>query len=81
MARPVPRTRCPAHNGNSEDSLSIKEGDDGRAILFCHAGCELRDIVETLGLGVVDLFVHDGRNTGAAKKASAGSREVLGNEL
>src|ERR687895_402209 len=40
------RARCPAHNGNSNDSLSIKEGDDGRALLTCHAHCETEDILE-----------------------------------
>jgi hypothetical protein len=64
------RARCPAHNGNSGDSLSIKEGDDGCALLRCHASCDLQDIVDALGLGIVDLFPHNGRaSLGAAKKA------------
>ena len=45
------RARCPAHNGNSNDSLSIREGDDGRALLICHAHCEIEDILEALDLG------------------------------
>ncbi len=65
------RTRCPAHNGNSDDSLSVKKGDDGRALLTCHAGCELRDIVNVLGLEVVDLFPHNGRaGRSPSKKAT-----------
>ena len=36
------RARCPAHRGDSDDSLSIKEGDDGCALLICRAGCDLR---------------------------------------
>ncbi|PLS84864.1 MAG: hypothetical protein CYG60_15595 [Actinobacteria bacterium] len=56
------RARCPAHNGASDTSLSIKEGDDGRVLLTCHASCGLRDIVDALGLGVVDLFAHNGLN-------------------
>src|SRR5215216_2062083 len=63
------RARCPAHNGNSGDSLSIKEGDDGRALLTCHAGCGQAEIVEALGLGMVDLFSHNG-HSGTAKKAA-----------
>jgi len=66
------RARCPAHNGNSSDSLSVKEGDDGRALLICRAGCDLRQIVGALGLGMVDLFAHNGRasaSLAAAKKA------------
>ena len=67
------RARCPVHNGKSFDSLSVKEGDDGRALLRCHAGCELKDIVEALGLSVVDLFSHNGTtggSIGTAKKAN-----------
>src|SRR5690606_14689172 len=47
--------RCPAHD-DREPSLSIAEGDDGRVLLTCHAGCPTRDIVARLGLGMADLF-------------------------
>jgi len=69
------RSRCPAHNGESDNSLSIKEGDDGRALLTCHASCGLREIVGALGLEVVDLFNHNGRPTSPAKKAKKGKDE------
>jgi hypothetical protein len=49
--------RCPAHD-DCLNSLSVAEGDDGRALLFCHAGCDFRDVVDALGLRVRDLFVH-----------------------
>jgi hypothetical protein len=68
------RARCPAHNGNSYNSLSIKEGDDGRALLICRADCDLKDIVEALDLGVVDLFAHNERPGPKAKKASGKSK-------
>ena len=63
------RARCPAHNGNSDDSLSIKEGDDGRALLICHAHCEIEDILEALDLSMSDLFVKGNCHSspGAAK--------------
>ena len=64
------RARCPAHNGNSDNSLSIKEGDDGRALLICRADCALKDIVGALDLDVVDLFAHNGRPGPKAKKAT-----------
>jgi hypothetical protein len=65
------RARCPAHFGNSDDSLSIKEGDDGRALLYCYAHCEIGDILEALNLGMTDLFVKgNGHGSpGTAKKA------------
>jgi hypothetical protein len=46
---------CPAHDDRTA-SLSVKEGDDGRVLLFCHAGCSVEQIVGELGLGVHDLF-------------------------
>ena len=48
---------CPAHDDNSP-SLSITEGEDGRALLHCHAGCStLLTIVPAIGLEVQDLFI------------------------
>src|SRR5438445_3952979 len=46
--------RCPAHD-DSSPSLSIGTGDDGRALLTCHAGCTLIAICESLGITVADL--------------------------
>ncbi len=68
------RARCPAHNGNSDNSLSIKEGDDGRALLICRADCDLKDIVDALDLSVVDLFAQNGRPDPKAKKATGKSK-------
>ncbi|HEX2108048.1 MAG TPA: DUF3987 domain-containing protein [Rubrobacteraceae bacterium] len=64
------RARCPAHNGTSADSLSVKEGDDRRALLVCHSGCELREICYALGISVVDLFVHSESENGTTKKVT-----------
>jgi putative DNA primase/helicase len=46
---------CPAHDDHNS-SLSVGEGGDGRALIFCHAGCDVADIVAALGLEVSDLF-------------------------
>ncbi len=43
------RCRCPAHNGTSEDSLSVSPADDGTALLFCHSGCSYQEIMEAVG--------------------------------
>ena len=64
------RARYPAHNGTSADSLSVKEGDDRRALLICHSGCELREICNALGISVVDLFVHNESENGTTKKVT-----------
>jgi putative DNA primase/helicase len=47
--------RCPAHDDHSP-SLSISEGDDGRILLHCWAGCETHEVVAALGLRWCDLF-------------------------
>lgn len=49
--------RCPVHE-DRVSSLSISQGDDGRALIYCHAGCALDDILLTLGLTLSDLY-HD----------------------
>src|ERR671916_3059153 len=38
---------CPAHNDRNP-SLSIKEGDNGRPLLYCHAGCSFEQIMAEL---------------------------------
>ena len=43
--------RCPGpmhKNGDANPSLSVKDGENGRPLLFCHAGCDFRDIVAAL---------------------------------
>lgn len=47
--------KCPAHE-DERASLSIGIGDDGRALVKCHAGCTAADIVRALGLTLADLF-------------------------
>ena len=46
--------RCPAHDDRTP-SLSIDEGDDGRLLLKCHAGCATEAVVAALGLTLADL--------------------------
>jgi hypothetical protein len=49
-------SKCPAHDGQGETSLSINEGDGARALLKCFAGCLPEQIVAALGLTMADLF-------------------------
>jgi hypothetical protein len=37
-------------------SLSIAGGDDGRALLHCHAGCAVKAICSALGIEERELF-------------------------
>jgi hypothetical protein len=51
--------RCPGPNhrrGDKSASLSVAEGDDGRALLFCFAACRTEEIVAAIGLELRDLF-------------------------
>lgn len=49
------RAKCPAHNGNSDDSLSVKRTED-RALIYCHSGCDRQDVLAALGMTDGDLF-------------------------
>lgn len=47
--------QCPAHD-DAHPSLSIGEGDDGRLLLRCHAGCDWRAVVTALSCRPAYLF-------------------------
>src|SRR5580704_16446121 len=47
--------RCPAHE-DRKASLSISEGNDGTALVRCHAGCDTSAILSALGLTLADLY-------------------------
>jgi putative DNA primase/helicase len=47
--------RCPAHE-DRRASLSISQGDDGKILLHCHAGCAAEAIVGKIGLKMRDLM-------------------------
>jgi 5S rRNA maturation endonuclease (ribonuclease M5) len=49
------QARCAGHD-DSNASLSISTGADGRILLKCHAGCSAENIVTALGLTLGDLF-------------------------
>ena len=46
---------CPSHDDKTA-SLSIRELDDGRLLVHCFAGCNVNEIVESVGLTLSDLF-------------------------
>lgn len=49
------KAKCLAHDDN-KPSLSINEGDDGRVLVKCHAGCRTEDVVTAAGLTMADLM-------------------------
>lgn len=46
---------CPAHEDRNP-SLSVHEGDGGKVLVHCHAGCTLDDILAAVGLTRRGLF-------------------------
>ena len=48
-------SRCPSHDDRSP-SLAISEGDDGRVLLHCFAGCETEDVLSVVGLTFADVM-------------------------
>lgn len=71
--------RCPAHEDGSP-SLSIKEGRDGRVLLYCFAGCSLTAILQALGLSIRDVFAGEPL-TLQRKALLAREREARGAQL
>ena len=53
------KARCPAHE-DREPSLTIREGHDGRILMYCHAGCSYSSIAAAIGASPKDL-AGDGR--------------------
>jgi putative DNA primase/helicase len=39
--------RCPTHD-DRDPSLSIRDADDGKVLVRCHAGCDQRDVIAAL---------------------------------
>jgi hypothetical protein len=58
------RAKCPSHLGESEDSLDIRAGDDGRVLLNCHSGCTFEEIIEALDLEASETFSANGKTKG-----------------
>jgi len=58
--------RC-SHHPDSQASLSVKEGADGKVLLHCHAGCSTVDVVASAGMAMVDLFPPESRERHKAR--------------
>lgn len=66
---------CPAHDDQCP-SLSVSEGDDGRALVCCHAGCNADAVCAAVGLRVSDLM--PGSTLPARNKPSGnGNRRIV----
>lgn len=68
--------RCPAHE-DRRPSLSISEGDDGKALVKCHAGCTVNAVCDALGMKVVDLMPRADESPKAYKHGSKGKPRII----
>ena len=71
---------CPSHESPPEGhkrSLSVSRGDDGRALVHCHAGCGVKEICSAMGIREEDLFpAKMTKQRPAAKRTAPGSKIV-----
>jgi putative DNA primase/helicase len=67
--------RCPGHE-DRHASLSVATGDDGRALVTCHAGCTADAVVGALGLAMADLYPRTNGASGAARPARGRGRDT-----
>lgn len=65
--------RCPAHE-DRHPSLSVAEGDDGRALVRCHAGCPADAVVAALDLSLADLYPRPDDGPPRTKTTPSGPR-------
>jgi hypothetical protein len=67
---------CPAHEDHTP-SLHIQEGDDGRALIICRAGCDQPRVIAALkrrGLKPGDLFADERPISSSAKASKRASK-------
>jgi hypothetical protein len=68
---------CPtaAHeHGDRSRGLAIRELDDGRVLLHCHAGCPVEDVLAAIGISMSDLYPdrpREHRSSGRSPRLSA----------
>jgi len=61
------KAKCPSHD-DQNPSLSISEGEGGRVLLHCFAGCAVDEIVSDLGLEMTDLFLEGACNKDSTER-------------
>lgn len=67
---------CPAHD-DSNPSMHVNVGDDGRILVKCFSGCTAEEIVAAMGLKLKDLMPEKERGKRkAAKKTKAAAKKT-----
>jgi hypothetical protein len=65
--------RCPVHDDQSP-SLSIRDGDDGRLLVHCFAGCDPLDVLSEIRARIGNIRAHVETSPKPAKRSSAYER-------
>lgn len=63
------QARCPAHD-DRKASLCLSEGQTGRILVKCQAGCGAKDVTGALGLTMKDLFANGNGKPGGAGRGA-----------
>jgi len=67
---------CPAHN-DRKPSLKVDEGEGGKVLVKCFAGCRTEDIVAAIGLNMSNLYPERKRKVIAAYDYKDASGKLL----
>jgi hypothetical protein len=60
---------CPTamhKHGDRSAGLRVKAADDGRILVYCHAGCHAEQITSAMGMTLTDLYPQPERRPGSA---------------
>lgn len=52
------RASCPSCRGDSKTKLNVSLTSNGNILLYCHAGCDINEIMDSLGLDISDLYLN-----------------------
>ena len=50
------RAKCPAHGGDNDSILSVRETEDGHVLLHCFHDCSVVEILDSIGLTWPDIM-------------------------
>jgi AAA domain-containing protein len=67
---------CSSHEDERRQSLALSQGDDGKLLAHCYAGCQTEAILAAVGLRIADLFP-DRFTNGNGHSPHTGGREIV----
>lgn len=64
---------CPAH-GDTTNSLSVRDGDNGGTVVKCHTGCSAAEVVQAVGFTLSQICPElNGSRSGKSKSGKLGT--------